>query len=136
MKRALDKLCFDYDINEMLQYLKKHPRFGDDAILKTVRRYYKNAKNCEYDSDYDCFLVNHKKTEFYLHRPKYINYQAANDAAAAQALFRVYDNYQKFPIWATQQQVFTLILCLKRLNIHKDIIYCITKMLWDTRYQN
>ena len=136
MKRALDELSFNYDINEMKQHLKRHPRFGDDAILKTARRYYKNAKDCEYDSDYDCFLVKHKKTEFFLYRPKYMKHEDAVDAAVAQALFRVYDNYQKYPIWATQQRVFTLILCLKRLGVQKDIIYCIAKMLWDTRYQN
>lgn len=136
MKRALDDLCFKYDINEMKQYLERHPRFGNDEILKIARRYYKNAKDCEYDKDYDCFLVNHKKTEFYLPRPKYIEHKHKVNAAASKALFRVYDNYQKYPIWATQQRVFTLILCLKRMNIQKDIIYCIAKMLWDTRYQN
>lgn len=136
MKRALDELCFKYGINEMLQYLKKHPRYGDNVLLKTAQRYYKCVRHCEYGLEDDFFRVVTKRAEFYLYRPKYINYQDANDLAAAQALFRVHDNYQKFPIWATQQRVFTLILCLKRLNIHKDIIYCIAKMLWDTRYQN
>lgn len=135
MKRALDDLCFKYDTNEMLQYLRNHPRSGNDVLLKTARRYYKSVKNCEYDNDDDCLVVTNK-SEFCLFRPEGVNYTNANDRAAARALFRVYDNYQKYPIWATQQRVFTLILCLKRLSIQKDIIYCIAKMLWDMRYQN